>query len=428
MSHIDNDSRKTWRLFMINISLIIILFLSGIFLGFVLTTNRIIKDQMYSTARSHFRNIVLTRRWNADHGGVYVEKRAGVVSNPYLENPDITTVDGKVYTKKNPALMTREISEYAREAGDFIYHITSLNPLNPDNRPDDFEKNALEMFEGGSREFTEKKQVGGKTIFRYMAPLYVEKACLSCHGKQMYKIGDVRGGISVTFDISNIQKDLKINKILIGVASLITVSILIAIFYFMVSRVARKLRSAHRTIELMAITDDLTRLYNRRYFYTCLGRELTRAQRYGRSISLLMLDIDHFKRVNDNYGHKAGDLVLRGVADMVKVINRKTDVVARYGGEEFTVILPEADIGAAVECAEKIRQEVEAYIFRVQNGQVLQVTVSIGVSSINFFDKKMQIPVGEQMENYSADIVEMVDQALYEAKESGRNRVVVKES
>ena len=423
MPHIDNDSKKTWRLFMINISLIIILFLSGIFLGFVLRTNRIIKEQMFTTARSHFRNIVLTRRWNADHGGVYVEKRAGVISNPYLDNPDITTVDGKVYTKKNPALMTREISEYARDAGDFSYHITSLNPLNPDNRPDGFEEKALEIFEEGRVGFSEKKQVNGKTIFRYMAPLFVEKSCLSCHGKQMYKEGDVRGGISVTFDISKIQKDMRTNKIIIGTASLITVVILLAIFYFMVSRLAMKLRVAHRTIALMAITDDLTQLYNRRHFYTCLRQEIARAERYGRPVSLLMLDIDHFKRVNDNFGHQTGDDILRGVGDMIKAINRKTDVVARYGGEEFTVILPETDSEAAVECAQKIRQEIEAYIFQIQSKQVLQVTVSIGVASINNFDKTN---FDKTREEHGMDIVEMADQALYKAKESGRNQVAVK--
>ncbi len=418
MSQIDNDSKKTWRLFMINISLIIILFLSGIFLGFVLTTNRIIKEQMFTTARSHFRNIVLTRRWNADHGGVYVEKRKGVISNPYLENPDITTVDGTVYTKKNPALMTREISEYASQAGDFIYHITSLNPLNPDNSPDDFERKALEMFEEGRREFVVKKQVDEKILFRYMAPLFVEKGCLSCHGKQMYKLGDVRGGISVSFDISKIQKDMKTNRILIGIASLITVSILIAIFYVMVSRVARKLRAAHRTIEIMVITDELTQLYNRRHFYTCLGQEIDRVERYGHPISLLMLDIDHFKRVNDNFGHQSGDDILAGVAQIVRDVTRKSDIVARYGGEEFSVILPETDVEAAIECAEKIRQAIEDYIFQIQNRQVLQVTVSIGVSSIQ--------QIGKIQEDDVKKIIEMADQALYKAKESGRNQVAVK--
>ena len=98
--------------------------------------------------------------------------------------------------------MTREISEYAENSGDFKFHITSLKPLNPDNIPDPFEKKALKSFENGGREHYYQADDAGRTIFRYMAPLYVEKACLTCHAKQGYRTGDVRGGISVSFDIS----------------------------------------------------------------------------------------------------------------------------------------------------------------------------------------------------------------------------------
>jgi len=215
------DSKKTWRIFMINISLIIVLFMSAILLGFVIRTNSIIKDQMLLTAQSHFKNIVLTRRWNAEHGGVYVAKVEGTTSNPYLENPDITTVDGNVYTKKNPALMTREISEYANRAGDFTYHITSLMPLNPSNAPDDFEKKALRLFEHGSKELLAIEKTNGMDYFRYMAPLFVEKNCLACHAKQGYKVGDVRGGISVSFDISKVQHKMRINQYFVVLASVL---------------------------------------------------------------------------------------------------------------------------------------------------------------------------------------------------------------
>ena len=410
------DGKRTWRLFMINISLIIVLFLSGIFLGFVMRTNRIIEEQMIATARSHFRNIVLTRRWNAAHSGVYVEKRSGVESNPYLENPDIRTEDGRVFTKKNPALMTREISEYARAAGDFVYHITSLNPLNPGNRPDEFERQALMKFEDGLPEVTGVDNTEGGTVFRYMAPLYVEEGCLSCHAKQVYKTGQVRGGISVTFDISDIRRQMKTNKIIIAAASIVTVSVLIIIFYFMVNRLAKKLAAAQETIARMAVTDELTRLYNRRYFHVSLDREISRSRRYARPISLLMMDIDHFKQVNDNFGHLVGDEVIAGVAGVLRQVTRVTDIAARYGGEEFAVILPETDRNKAFDCARKLRKKIEAKTFMVPDGRTIQVTVSVGVASLPANETAVDA-------DHADTLVNSADKALYEAKEDGRNRV-----
>ncbi len=204
---------KIWKRFIINISLVIVLFLMGIFMGFVIRSNQIIKGQLLTTARGHFNNIVLTRRWNVNYGGVFVKKTNGIVSNPYLDNPDIQTIDGVAYTKKNPALMTREISEYAEKSGDFKYHITSLLPLNPENFADAFEKKSLSFFEKGHKEIFETISKNEHAVYRFMAPLYVEEGCLSCHSKQGYKVGDVRGGISVSFDISEVSRQMSTNRI-----------------------------------------------------------------------------------------------------------------------------------------------------------------------------------------------------------------------
>ncbi len=415
MSH-HYDSKKTWRIFLINISLIIVLFISAIFLGFVIRTNSIIKDQMLSTAQSHLKNIVLTRRWNAEHGGVYVAKVEGKTSNPYLENPDITTIDGKVYTKKNPALMTREISEYAKRSGDFTYHITSLMPLNPLNVPDDFEKKALRLFEHGSKEHLVTEKTNGMDYFRYMGPLFVEKNCLACHAKQGYKVGDIRGGISVSFDISEVQHKMRINQYLVILASVFICLILLTIIYFMVLKMSNNLTTAYKTIELMAITDELTQLYNRRYFHSSLNQEISRSKRHGHSISLLMLDIDFFKRVNDNYGHQVGDEVLVGVSETIKLATRLSDIVSRYGGEEIAIILPETDISGAMECAEKIRKNIEERNFKTDKDKDFGVTVSIGAFSIDHIDSEIA--------NEADNLIKAADQALYGAKANGRNKVV----
>jgi len=401
----------------INVSLVIVLFFTGIFIGFVLRTNQIIGNQIINTARSHFNSIVLMRRWNADYGGVFVKKVKGVISNPYLESADITTKDGSVYTKKNPSLMTREISEYSKSEGDVSYHITSLHPLNPDNFPDDFEKKALKQFETGSRESSVFETGNGKTILRYMAPLFVENGCLECHAEQGYSLGEVRGGISVSMDISEIKKDMTTNKIIVAVLSIITIVTLLAIIISMVLRLAKKLTGAHQIIEQMAITDELTQIYNRRHFHNSLDRELSRSKRYGHPLSLLMLDIDHFKRVNDFYGHQIGDDVLIGLAAIVKSTTREMDVVARYGGEEIAVILPETDGRGAVLNAEKIRGSIETHAFEIHEGKTLKVTVSVGVSCLE--------QIAGKEEGRANKLIKSADEAMYLAKKSGRNQVIM---
>lgn len=229
----------------------------------------------------------------------------------------------------------------------------------------------------------------------------------------------VRGGISVSFDISKIQAQMKINKIFIGLISIASILLLISIVFFMVSRLSKKLTAAYKKISLMAIIDELTQLYNRRHFHVCLDQELNRSKRYGNLISLLMLDIDYFKKVNDTYGHQAGDTVLAGVSKIVKSITRTTDIVARYGGEEIVIILPQTSLQGAVKCAEKIRQSIGQKEFKEGNDQTLSVTVSIGVSSLTRIEKLIK--------DEAKHIIKMADEALYTAKASGRNQVVKKE-
>ncbi len=411
------DRGLIWRRFIINVSLIIVLFLTGIFIGFVIRTNQIISDQLLTTARGHFKNIVLTRRWNANHGGVFVKKEKDVISSPYLENPDIETVDGTVYTKKNPALMTREISEYAEQSGDFTYHITSLMPLNPGNAADDFEKVALSSFEKGDQEKFSMITENDKSIYRYMAPLFVETVCLTCHAKQGYKTGDVRGGISVTFEVTDIKKQMALNRYIFISLSIAVSLILLVIIFFLTSKVANKLSDAYSKIEKMSVTDELTQIYNRRHFHTRLDEEINRADRYGHPLSLLMLDIDYFKRVNDVHGHQVGDDVLIDIAYIVKSNIREVDIVARYGGEELVVILPETDENNAYLIAEKLRKLLGGHETDIPGGKKLNVTASFGISSLNM--------VAEDFADKSRKIIKLADDALYRAKESGRNTVAI---
>jgi len=163
-----------------------------------------------------------------------------------------------------------------------------------------------------------------------------------------------------------------------------------------------------------ATRDNLTGLYTHRFFEERLNEEILAAGRFQTQFSLLLLDIDHFKRYNDTYGHQAGDEVLVRFSQLVQSMARPVDVVARYGGEEFTLIAPQMTIDQARELAERIRQAIQAEIFRFGSDHLAQerVTVSIGIS--NFPNEATT----------ASQLVRVADMRLYQAKQSGRNRVV----
>jgi diguanylate cyclase (GGDEF)-like protein len=166
-------------------------------------------------------------------------------------------------------------------------------------------------------------------------------------------------------------------------------------------------------VEQEARIDTLTGLLNRRVFDRRLEDEQRRAQRYGKPYTLLMFDIDHFKRINDSYGHPAGDAVLRALAGILTKQFREVDTVARYGGEEFVAILPEVSASTARPVAERVRRAIASAPFRLPDGREIGITVSIGVSCYPHCGASAR------------EVVERADQAMYTAKEAGRNRVVL---
>jgi diguanylate cyclase (GGDEF)-like protein len=400
------------RTFIISVSLAIILTLSGIFMGMAVRTRQLIDDTFLHEARAHFKSIVLTRKWNAKYGGVYVEKRHGVESNPYLENPDILGVDGKVYTKRHPALMTREISEYAEKEGLFKFHITSLNPLNPANRPDEFESKALALFDEGEEEFAQIETFNNKRYFRYMAPLYVDEECLQCHSKQGYKLGEVRGGISVMFDIEHVQGDMKNNLLAILFSAIAIILLILALIFLFMKKFLIKLSHIRKQIEEMAVTDELTGIPNRRSIISRFREEFERAKRLDGSLGCIILDIDHFKEVNDRYGHLFGDEALKKVATISKDSIRTYDSVGRIGGEEFLFVLPDADFEETRNLAERMRKNIqEKLIQKTEQMEDVKVMVSLGITTIQDQDESID------------HIIKRADQGLYKAKSTGRNRV-----
>jgi len=175
-----------------------------------------------------------------------------------------------------------------------------------------------------------------------------------------------------------------------------------------------ELKESNKKLTELSTIDSLTQLYNRRHFMAALAVEFERTERYGTPLSFVMLDIDHFKRLNDTLGHQAGDEVLRRIGALIKQKIRTGDMPGRYGGEEFSVLLPQTEIDGAMDFAERFRQSVEAMVVPFQEIDI-RTTVSIGAASCPHKD------VGCE-----ADLIRMADEALYKAKEAGRNTVIAR--
>jgi len=173
-------------------------------------------------------------------------------------------------------------------------------------------------------------------------------------------------------------------------------------------------------LKLVGLTDHLTGVFNRRYFETRCNEEVANARRHHRPLACMFLDIDKFKRINDDHGHLTGDEVLRTVSNLIQSQLRNIDIIARYGGEEFVVLLPRTALGQACDIAERIRATVAAHLILTAPEKCLTVTISIGVAML---PEKFT----EDDATTSHKLLSSADGALYHAKENGRNRVVYEE-
>ena len=411
-------THRIW-LYLILLS-IIITAASAISLGYNLSA---ITDHYQQLAqemgRTFFKELVIVRRWNASLGGIYVPVTDRLQPNPYLDDPrrDLTTTDGQHLTKVNPAFMTRLLSEMADHSAESIqFHITSLNPLNPHNAPDPWERQALQTFDQGATEhFSIVEEPGGR-FMRYMGRLITEQACLTCHAQQGYQLGDVRGGIRVSLPLAPFEAAAANSRwqsyLIHGGFWLITLILLWGGGLLLLGNVAqlenlnRYMRDLNKQLEGAALTDSLTGIANRLYFDQQIEANMISAQRYGVAFSLIMLDLDHFKEVNDHHGHPIGDQVLREFGQIVKKQLRLNDQFARWGGEEFIIAAPHTQSDLALTLAERVRATVAQHPFPT----IGTVTASIGVTEYR---------CGET----AIALLERVDSALYRAKANGRNRV-----
>jgi len=203
--------------------LVLIVFWSLVIAGFVAWSYWRSYTATVGVARAFadesFSKDLIFRRWSSGHGGVYVQMTPETPPSPYLSDipeRDISTPSGKKLTLMNPAYMMRQIYELGKNDAGPKGHITSLNPIRPENAADEWEKRALRAFERGEKEVSAIEQVGDQTYYRFMRPLFVEEGCLKCHARQGYKVGDVRGGISVSVPWTSYRERLRSDQIAHG--------------------------------------------------------------------------------------------------------------------------------------------------------------------------------------------------------------------
>jgi len=398
--------------FIIIIGLVISAAIISIYIGIYINYRNMTINTVREEAASYFDLIIKAREWNALHSGVYVKKGPGVESSQYLKKlgvePDIRTADGQVLTLQNPALMTKAISKLTGGDEGISFHLTSLKLVNPDNAPDQFEKSALIGFETGEKQAWQITREGDRTMFRMMKPLIIQKGCLNCH--RDYKLGDVRGGICINVPYGGVENQLSATRKKIAALSVLTISLIMGMLFVTSSRMLRQLNEMQEKLREASITDDLTGIHNRRYVMERLSEEFTKSVRTGSTLSVIIFDIDHFKRVNDTYGHPFGDRVLKGVAERVKISLRAYDILGRFGGEEFVIVAPDTPLEDAVNLARRLNSLIKAGTMG-DGKQSITVTASFGAAITSGTEK-----------TYDA-LLARADKALYRAKDLGRDRV-----
>ena len=359
-------------------------------------------------AEALFQQVVDMRSWNSSQGGVYVKVDDKTRPNPYLGVPyrDIVTEDGQVYTLINSAFMIRQLAEVGESRHSYKIHITSLTPLRPENKPSKWEETALKTFEDGA--FVKSELIQGEEgdkHFIYMKPLTMEESCLTCHRQQGYNVGDIRGGISVSFPADTYlaaREAFRYQSLgALGIIWLLGMGMFIVVSLYMEEKnqEVEKYRS-------LALLDDLTGLNNRRAFVALVGNQLETAERFSEKALLLFIDIDGMKNINDNFSHYEGDHALRQIGDALLSSVRGSDVVGRYGGDEFVVFLPKSSLEHRELTLIRILHNVESKNTQITKDYTL--SVSFGVAE---FDPLAPVSLEK--------LISIADKDLYSDKKNG---------
>ena len=236
--------------FIIAISAIILLSYGFLLFQTSHLQNELVMEQARQQARVLYKQILLTRQWVSDHQGLFFVKKAGVTENPSLHEASIKADDGTVFVKRNPAMVTRELSEYAARSGFCWFRITSLNPVNPENKPDSFEQGAMEQFKQGLAEYEAITDTSNGRVHRYIAPLIVQESCLTCHAEHGYSTGDIRGALSISVPLGWADKAIKKNNTTIIKYSLFSIiAVALALIYLFNKLVGRRVERLAKAMD-----------------------------------------------------------------------------------------------------------------------------------------------------------------------------------
>lgn len=313
--------------------------------------------------------------------------------------------------------LTGAKKQIARSGNNSQFGIYSEHPLftSVSSPSDDFRTQALAAMMRGEQRFSAHATMEGVTMVRMAAPLNAAYDCRSCadSGYSTFSRGDVIGMREIVVPVGD-GYARTVSKLLYACGMLAaSLMVFLGVIIPMIKRHRQEkaqMRDLADALEVQASTDPLTGLYNRRYFEQTLEDLVKKFNDLKAPLGLLVFDLDHFKKVNDTYGHDAGDMVLREVALRLKAITRDGDFVARIGGEEFAVVAPHASMEQMKVVAERYREMIGA--LRVDVGKaILRPTISVGIAC------KGEDPT------HAADIFKAADRKLYQAKREGRNRV-----
>lgn len=387
-------------------------------------------------AQNFYKAIFLARKWNSEYGPIYAPVTEQNLPNPYLQLPnrEITAPNGLELTMINHAYMTRQISEMAAKEKVY-FHVTSLDPLRPENLADPWERRALESFEKGVHDKIEMVQSDTGPVFRYMAPLYVEITCLACHAQQGYKLGDVRGGVSVTLDAHEILDDLEREKRFLILAHLFTVTggIILGLLFLNSARKhtlvlegitstqrqdlqqqKAKLNETTRVMHDLVTRDTTTGIHTAEHFKNLSTLMWNNAINHDKPVALLLLEIDSFTDYTDNYGALEGDICLKEITGAItRKVQEKGSVVARFGAASFAIMIAGMDASSAHDLAQKIHGDVLGLNIPHETSEVSRVVTITGVAA-NTVPRH-----GQQL----GDFIKRARDALRKGREKCRNHI-----
>lgn len=302
------------------------------------------------------------------------------------------------------------LSRRAEDGTNVSFHLADLDAGNPAYHADAWEAEALAAFYSGSA--TSDANIHATEagdVFRYIEAVRIREDCLTCHAG--YTVGEPRGAISVEVPMDSVEARMASGRVLYGGLSIMTLIGMLAGGGFFLGRFQRSMDAANERLEEMAVTDDLTGAPNRRAVLERLNSEVQRSRRTGEPLSIILVDVDHFKHVNDTMGHAAGDAVLAEMTRRAQESLRSYDTFGRMGGEEFLVVAPGTAPATAERLTERLLEAIRAVPVDA-GGRDVHISASAGVATLTDDDAGFDA------------LLARADEALYRAKEDGRDRFV----